>query len=116
MAKITIEQLHHGDEYSIKDAVAAKALECGIDAHTAEGRIWIETEFIRQTIVTILNLNKNGDCISDKGLEDAVAVFDADRLIEKTFQADRELGILYLQSPSMHLSVMSAKRQISSIA
>ena len=96
MAKITINQLHHGDEYNIKGMVATKKLECGIDEHTAEGRTWIETEYIRQTIVAILKLNKNGDCISDKELGDAVAVFDADKVIEKTFQADRELGILLL--------------------
>lgn len=96
MAIITIEELYRGDEYDIMGAVTAKALTLGIDERTEDGRTWVEMELVRQTIVAMLKLNKNGDCISDKELGDAVAVFEADKLIEKTFQADRELGVMVL--------------------
>ena len=74
MAKITIEELYCGDKYSIMGAVTAKALTLGIDERTEDGRTWIEMELVRQTIVAMLKLNQNGDCISDKELGDAVAV------------------------------------------
>ena len=78
MEKITIEELYHSEKYNIMSAVAAKAMTLGFDERTEEGRTWIEMELVRQTIVAMLNVNQNGDCISDKELGDAVAVFDAD--------------------------------------
>lgn len=78
MAKIMIEDLCRGEKYDIMSAVAVKAMTLGIDERTEEGRTWIEMELVRQTIVAMLNVNQNGDCISDKELGDAVAVFDAD--------------------------------------
>ena len=74
MAKITIEELYRGDEHNIMSAVTAKALTLGVDERTEDGRTWIEMELVRQTIVTMLKLNHNGDCISDKELGDAVTV------------------------------------------
>ncbi|MGM9682030.1 MAG: hypothetical protein ACI3XQ_00370 [Eubacteriales bacterium] len=94
MAIITIEELYRGKKYDIMSAVAAKAMTLGIDERTEDGRTWIEMELVRQTIVAMLKLNQNGDCISDKELGDAVAVFDADKLISRTFYADRELGVM----------------------
>ena len=74
MAKITIEELYRGEKYDIMSAVAVKAMTLGIDERTEDGRTWIEMELVRQTIVAMLKLNQNGDCISDKELGDAVAV------------------------------------------
>ena len=93
MAKITIEELYRGDGYDIMGAVTAKALTLGIDERTEDGRTWIEMEFVRQTIIAILKLNKNGDCISDKEIGNAVAVSITDEIIEKEYHLDRELGI-----------------------
>ena len=94
MAKITIEELYRGDKYDIMGAVTAKALTLGVDEQTEDGRTWIEMELVRQTVIAMLKLNKSGDCISDKELGDAVALFDAEKLIQKTIHADRELGVM----------------------
>ena len=93
MAKITIEELYRGEKYDIMSAVAVKAMTLGIDERTEDGRTWIEMELVRQTIVAMLKLNQNGDCISDKELGDTVAVSIADEIIEKEYHLDRELGI-----------------------
>ena len=96
MAKITIEELYCGDKYSIMGAVTAKALTLGIDERTEDGKTWIEKELVRQTIVAMLKLNQNGDCISDKELGDAIAVSAADNIVREEYPLERELGIVML--------------------
>lgn len=96
MAKITIEELYRGEKYDIMSAVTAKAMTLGIDERTEEGQTWIEMELVRQTIVAMLKLNQNGDCISDKELGNAVAVSAADKIMGKEYGIDRELGIVML--------------------
>ena len=68
MAKITIEELYRGDKYDIMSAVTAKALQLGIDERTEEGRTWIEMELVRQTVIAIEQMKKNGDCIAEEEL------------------------------------------------
>ena len=65
MAKITIEELYRGEKYDIMSAVTAKALKRGIDERTEEGRTWIEMELVRQTVIAIEQMKKNGDCIAE---------------------------------------------------
>ena len=96
MAKITIEELYRGEKYDIMSAVAVRAMMLGIDERTEDGRTWIEMELVRQTIVAMLKLNQNGDCISDKELGDTVAVSVADKIMGKEYGIDRELGIVML--------------------
>ena len=55
---------------------------------------WRELELVRQTVMAMLKLNQSGDCISDKELGDAVALFDAEKLIQKTIHAECELGVM----------------------
>ena len=74
MAKITIEELHRGEKYDIMSAVAVRAMMLGIDERTEEGRTWIEMEFVRQTLIAIERMKKNGDCIAEGELGDAVTV------------------------------------------
>ena len=74
MAKITIEELYRGEKYDIMSAVTAKALQLGIDERTEEGRTWIEMELVRQTVIAIEQMKKNGDCIAEGELGDAVTV------------------------------------------
>ena len=74
MAKITIEELYLGDKYDIMGAVTAKALQLGIDERTEDGRTWIEMELVRQTVIAIEQMKKNGDCITEGELGDAVTV------------------------------------------
>ena len=65
MAKITIEELYRGDKYDIMSAVAVKAMTLGIDERTEEGRTWIEMELVRQTLIAVEKMKKNGDCIAE---------------------------------------------------
>ena len=74
MAKITIEELYRGEKYDIMSAVAVKAMTLGIDERTEEGQTWIEMELIRQTVIAIEQMKKNGDCIAEGELGDMVTV------------------------------------------
>ena len=74
MAKITIEELYRGEKYDIMSAVAMKAMTLGIDERTEEGRTWIEMELVRQTLIAVEKMKKNGDCIAEGELGDAVTV------------------------------------------
>ena len=67
MAKITIEELYRGEKYDIMSAVTAKALKRGIDERCEEGRTWIEMELVRQTVIAIEQMKKNG-CPADEDL------------------------------------------------
>ena len=68
MAKITIEELYRGGKYDIMGAVTAKALMLGIDERCEEIRTWIEMELVRQTVIAIEQMKKNGDCIAEEEL------------------------------------------------
>ena len=68
MAKITIEELYRGEKYDIMSAVTARALRLAIDERTEEGRTWIEMELVRQTVIAIEQMKKNGDCIAEEEL------------------------------------------------
>ena len=74
MAKITIEELYRGEKYDIMSAVVVKAMTLGIDERTEEGRTWIEMELVRQTLIAVEKMKKNGDCIAEGELGDAVTV------------------------------------------
>ena len=74
MAKFTIEELYRGENYDIMSAVAVKAMTLGVDERTEEGRTWIEMELIRQTVIAIEQMKKNGDCIAEGELGDTVTV------------------------------------------
>ena len=74
MAKITIEDLYRSEKYDIMGAVAAKALQLGIDERTEEGRTWLEMELVRQTLIASEQMKKNGDCIAEEELGDTVTV------------------------------------------
>ena len=74
MAKITIEELYRGEKYDIMSSVAVRAMTLDIDERTEEGRMWIEMELVRQTVIAIEQMKKNGDCIAEGELGDAVTV------------------------------------------
>ena len=63
MAKITIEELYRGEKYDIMSAVTAKAWQLGIDEQTEKGRMLIEMELVRQTVIATEQMKMNGDCI-----------------------------------------------------
>ena len=74
MAKITIEELYRGEKYDIMSAVAVKAMALSIDERTEEGRTWIEMELVRQSLIAVEKMKKNGDGIAEGELGDAVTV------------------------------------------
>ena len=74
MAKITIEELYRGEKYDIMSSVAVRAMTLGIDERTEEGRMWIEMELVRQTVIAIEQMKKNGDRIAEGELGDTVTV------------------------------------------
>ena len=65
MAKNTIEELYRGEKYDIMSAVAVKAMTLGVDERTEKGRTWIEMELVRQTLIAVEKMKKNGDCIAE---------------------------------------------------
>ncbi len=74
MAKISIEELYRGEKYDIMGAVAARALSLDIDERTEDGRTWIEMELVRQTLIAVEKMKRNGDCFAEGELGDAVTV------------------------------------------
>ena len=66
--------LRKEEETAFMSAVTAKALQLGIDERTEEGRTWIEMELVRQTVIAIEQMKKNGDCIAEEELGDTVTV------------------------------------------
>ena len=74
MAMITIKELYYGDKYAVMGEVF-KTMFCpstnkaGLDEQTA-----LELEIVRQTLIAIEKMKKNGDCIAEGELGNAVTV------------------------------------------
>ena len=74
MAKITIKDLYYGDKYSVTSEVfktmfLASPNKAGVDEQTV-----LELEIVRQTLIEVDKMKKNGDCIVEGELGDAVTV------------------------------------------
>ena len=74
MAKITIKELYYGDKYAVMSEVfktmfLASPNKAGVDEQTA-----LELEIVRQTLIAVEKMKKNGDCIAEGELGDAVTV------------------------------------------
>ena len=73
MAKITVEELFYGDKYGVMGKVVkqvfARQNEFIADPHTFR-----ELEIVRQTLIEVEKMKKNGDCIAEEELGDAVTV------------------------------------------
>ena len=74
MAKITIKDLYYGDKYAVMSEVFktmfhASPNKAGVDEQTA-----LELEIVRQTLIATEKMKKNGDCIAEGELGDAVTV------------------------------------------
>jgi len=74
MAKITIKELYYGDKYAVmgevfKTMFLAFPNKASVDEQTA-----LELEFVRQTLIAVEKMKKNGDCIAEGELGDAVTV------------------------------------------
>ena len=74
IAKITIKELYYGDKYAVMSEVfktmfLASPNKAGVDEQTA-----LEIEIVRQTLIAVEKMKKNGDCIAEEELGDAVTV------------------------------------------
>ena len=74
MAKITIKELYYGDKYAVMSEVfktmfLASPNKAGVDEQTA-----LELEIVRQTLIAVEKMKKNGDCIAEGELGDTVTV------------------------------------------
>ena len=72
MAQITIKELYYGDKYAMMSEVfktmfLASPNKAGVDEQTA-----LELEIVRQTLVAVEKMKKNGDCIDEEQLGDSV--------------------------------------------
>ena len=74
MAKLTIEQLYYGDEYGVMGQVIKSLLENPPKDVTTDLIAYCELEIVRQTLIAVEKMKKNGDCISEGELGDAVTV------------------------------------------
>ena len=73
MAKITIEELFYGDTYGVMGEVI-KQVFARQDEFIADPHTFRELEFVRQTLIAVEKMKKNGDCIAEGELGDAVTV------------------------------------------
>ena len=74
MAKITIKELYYGEKYAVMSEVfttmfLASPNKAGVDEQTA-----LELEIVRQTLIAVEKMKKNGDCIAEGELGNAVTV------------------------------------------
>ena len=73
MAKITVEELFYGDEYGIMGEVV-KQVFARQDEFIESPHSFTELEIVRQTLIAVEKMKKNGDCIAEGELGDAVTV------------------------------------------
>ena len=71
MAKITVEELFYGDKYSVMGEVV-KQVFARQDEFVTDPHTFRELEIVRQTLIAVEKMKKNGDCIAEGELGDAV--------------------------------------------
>ena len=63
MATYTIEQLYYGDKYNVMGAASKEIFLTGTDGHDLQTAI--EMQIVKHTILAMIKLKKEGDCIAD---------------------------------------------------
>ena len=74
MAKFTIEELFYGDKYGVMGQVIKSLLQNPPPTVTIDPNTYRELEIVRQTLIAVEKMKKNGDCIAEGELGDAVTV------------------------------------------
>ena len=72
MAKLTVKQLYYGDEYGVRGQVIKSLLQNPPPAATIDPNTYRELEIVRQTLIAVEKMKKNGDCIAEEELGDTV--------------------------------------------
>lgn len=71
MAKITIEELFYGDKYGVMGEVV-KQVFARQDEFVADPHMFREPEIVRQILIAVEKMKRNGDCIAEGEFGDAV--------------------------------------------
>ncbi len=74
MAKFTIEELYCGDKYGIAGEVI-REIYAHQEDFTKDPNQFRELEIVRQTLIAVEKMKKNGDSIAEGELRDVVATF-----------------------------------------
>ena len=74
MAQFTVKELYYGDKYAVMSEVfktmyLVSPNKSGVDEQAA-----LELEIVRQTLIAVEKMKKNGDCIAEGELGDVVTV------------------------------------------
>ena len=67
MAKIMIEELFYGDKYGVMGEVV-KQVFARQDEFVAYPHTFRKLEIVRQTLIAVEKMKKNGDCIAERNL------------------------------------------------
>ena len=68
MAKFTIEELFYGDKYGVMGQFIKSLLENPPKDVTTDLIAYCELEIVRQTLIAVEKMKKNGDCIAEDEL------------------------------------------------
>ena len=68
MAKLKVEQLYYGDEYGVMGQVIKSLLQNPPPRVTIDPIAYRELEIVRQTLIAVEKMKKNGDCIAEDEL------------------------------------------------
>ena len=93
MAKITIEELFYGDKYGVMGEVV-KQVFARQDEFVADPHTFRELEIVRQTLIAVEKMKKNGDCIAEEELGDAVTVSVSEPVLVDI--KDKDFGALLI--------------------
>ena len=74
MAKLTVKQLYYGDKYGVMGQVIKSLLQNPPPTVTIDPNTYRELEIVRQTLIAVEKMKKNGDCIAEGELGDTVTV------------------------------------------
>ena len=74
MAQITVKELYYGDKYAVMSEVfktmyLVSPNKAGVDEQAA-----LELEIVRQTLIAVEKMKKNGDCIAEGEFGNVVTV------------------------------------------
>ena len=95
MAKITIEELFYGDKYGIMGEVV-KQVFARQDEFIAAPHTFRELEIVRQTLIAVEKMKKNGDCIAEGELGSAVTVALFEKAQATIDTTDADFGALLI--------------------
>ena len=65
MAKLTVKQLYYGDEYGVMGEVIKSLVQNPPPKVTVDPTAYRELEIVRQTLIAVEKMKKNGDCIAE---------------------------------------------------